>query len=248
MLTIGWAKENPPSLNSMPMGPIFIDPSARMSGGWTVFLEFRPHLAKEHFWNSLYWNFNPGEYIDTSVYEDVISLIVIFSLTIYNIIQYILYKTLYMDTKLSCNVLDIDYCKPIDLCNDWNPSIFYTCSIDRILFTLLFVQYSCVDLRTVSYEVPPQEMLSRDSVTVSVDAVCFYKVGGLYRTGFSFNFVFFSKNCLYFATSPSPALGCYLLYKNCQPIRVTVHSDLLRGWVLLHVGEGLQRIGKKCNF
>ena len=38
-------------------------------------------------------------------------------------------------------------------------------------------QYSCVDLRTVSYEVPPQEMLSRDSVTVSVDAVCFYKVG-----------------------------------------------------------------------
>merc|ERR1719322_249171 len=36
--------------------------------------------------------------------------------------------------------------------------------------------YRCVDLRTVSYEVPPQEMLSRDSVTVSVDAVCFYKV------------------------------------------------------------------------
>ena len=39
-------------------------------------------------------------------------------------------------------------------------------------------KYSCVDLRTVSYEVPPQEMLSRDSVTVSVDAVCFYKVRG----------------------------------------------------------------------
>ena len=36
--------------------------------------------------------------------------------------------------------------------------------------------YRCVDLRTVSYEVPPQEMLSRDSVTVSVDAVCFYKI------------------------------------------------------------------------
>ena len=28
----------------------------------------------------------------------------------------------------------------------------------------------------MSYEVPPQEMLSRDSVTVSVDAVCFYKI------------------------------------------------------------------------
>merc|ERR1712227_408363 len=37
-------------------------------------------------------------------------------------------------------------------------------------------KYSCVDLRTMGYEVPPQEMLSRDSVTVSVDAVCFYKV------------------------------------------------------------------------
>jgi len=36
--------------------------------------------------------------------------------------------------------------------------------------------WNSVDLRTVSYEVPPQEMLSRDSVTVSVDAVCFYKV------------------------------------------------------------------------
>jgi erythrocyte band 7 integral membrane protein len=36
--------------------------------------------------------------------------------------------------------------------------------------------FRCVDLRTVSYEVPPQEMLSRDSVTVSVDAVCFYKI------------------------------------------------------------------------
>ena len=42
-------------------------------------------------------------------------------------------------------------------------------------------KYSCVDLRTVSYEVPPQEMLSRDSVTVSVDAVCFYKVRSLYH-------------------------------------------------------------------
>ena len=41
-------------------------------------------------------------------------------------------------------------------------------------------KYSCVDLRTVSYEVPPQEMLSRDSVTVSVDAVCFYKVNLLH--------------------------------------------------------------------
>jgi erythrocyte band 7 integral membrane protein len=47
-----------------------------------------------------------------------------------------------------------------------------------ILFSNKFLSfiYRCIDLRTVSYEVPPQEMLSRDSVTVSVDAVCFYKI------------------------------------------------------------------------
>ena len=33
-----------------------------------------------------------------------------------------------------------------------------------------------VDLRTVSFDVPPQEILTKDSVTVAVDAVVFYKV------------------------------------------------------------------------
>ncbi|XP_065581826.1 band 7 protein AGAP004871-like isoform X4 [Artemia franciscana] len=36
--------------------------------------------------------------------------------------------------------------------------------------------YRKVDLRTVSFDVPPQEMLSRDSVTVSVDGVVYYRV------------------------------------------------------------------------
>ncbi|XP_046453937.1 band 7 protein AGAP004871-like isoform X11 [Daphnia pulex] len=36
--------------------------------------------------------------------------------------------------------------------------------------------YRKVDLRTVSFDVPPQEVLSRDSVTVSVDAVVYYRV------------------------------------------------------------------------
>lgn len=36
--------------------------------------------------------------------------------------------------------------------------------------------YRCVDLRTVSFDVPPQEILSRDSVTVAVDAVVYYRV------------------------------------------------------------------------
>ena len=36
--------------------------------------------------------------------------------------------------------------------------------------------YTKVDLRTVSFDVPPQEILSRDSVTVAVDAVVYYRI------------------------------------------------------------------------
>ena len=33
--------------------------------------------------------------------------------------------------------------------------------------------------RTVSFDVPPQEILTKDSVTVAVDAVVYYKVSDL---------------------------------------------------------------------
>merc|ERR1739846_141170 len=33
-----------------------------------------------------------------------------------------------------------------------------------------------MDLRTVSFDVPPQEILTKDSVTVAVDAVVYYKI------------------------------------------------------------------------
>ncbi|XP_006811351.1 band 7 protein AGAP004871-like [Saccoglossus kowalevskii] len=36
--------------------------------------------------------------------------------------------------------------------------------------------YQKVDLRTVTFDVPPQEILSRDSVTVAVDAVVYYRI------------------------------------------------------------------------
>ncbi|RWS28337.1 band 7 protein-like isoform X2 [Leptotrombidium deliense] len=36
--------------------------------------------------------------------------------------------------------------------------------------------YSKVDLRTVSFDVPPQEILSKDSVTVAVDAVVYFRI------------------------------------------------------------------------
>ena len=39
-----------------------------------------------------------------------------------------------------------------------------------------FAQVRIIDLRTVSFDVPPQEILTKDSVTVTVDAVVYYKV------------------------------------------------------------------------
>ena len=35
--------------------------------------------------------------------------------------------------------------------------------------------FETVDLRTITFDVPPQEILTRDSVTVTVDAVCYYR-------------------------------------------------------------------------
>ncbi|XP_039301152.1 band 7 protein AGAP004871-like isoform X2 [Nilaparvata lugens] len=46
-----------------------------------------------------------------------------------------------------------------------------------IFFILPCIDSYCkVDLRTGSFDVPPQEVLTRDSVTVCVDAVIYYKV------------------------------------------------------------------------
>ncbi|XP_065647906.1 mechanosensory protein 2 [Hydra vulgaris] len=36
--------------------------------------------------------------------------------------------------------------------------------------------YSKIDLRVISFDVPPQEILTRDSVTVSVDAVTYFRI------------------------------------------------------------------------
>ncbi|RCN39379.1 hypothetical protein ANCCAN_14693 [Ancylostoma caninum] len=51
------------------------------------------------------------------------------------------------------------------------------CFILGIFFVLPCIEsYTKVDLRTVSFNVPPQEILTKDSVTTSVDAVVYYRV------------------------------------------------------------------------
>merc|ERR1711936_878565 len=37
-------------------------------------------------------------------------------------------------------------------------------------------KYEKVDMRTATYEIPPQEILTKDSVTVFVNAIMYYKV------------------------------------------------------------------------
>ena len=36
--------------------------------------------------------------------------------------------------------------------------------------------FQVIDLRTVTFDVPPQEILTKDSVTVTVDAVCYFRI------------------------------------------------------------------------
>ncbi|XP_028394956.1 band 7 protein AGAP004871-like isoform X2 [Dendronephthya gigantea] len=46
-----------------------------------------------------------------------------------------------------------------------------------IIFILPCIdEYSKIDLRTVSFDVPPQEVLTKDSVTVTVDAVVYFRI------------------------------------------------------------------------
>ena len=56
--------------------------------------------------------------------------------------------------------------------------MIWQCGVGLILeYTFCFdFQIMVMDLRTVSFDVPPQEILTRDSVTVAVDAVVYYRL------------------------------------------------------------------------
>ena len=53
---------------------------------------------------------------------------------------------------------------------------FSLCTQLEIYMMYAIFTCSCVDLRTGAFDVPPQEILTRDSVTVTVDAVVYYQV------------------------------------------------------------------------
>ena len=114
-------------------------------------------------------------------------------------------------------------------------------SLQSTSFLASFITSSCWHL--LFYDVTPW-------VRIHMDRFFFHGLGKDMHysagkdTGCSLNIVFFPKNCRKFATPPSSALCCYWLYKNCQPIGVTVHSHCVESF------EGLLqrcRRGRGCS-
>ena len=61
---------------------------------------------------------------------------------------------------------------------DNSPKHFFaTFHLEPLKIFVFWLQIVVTDLRTVSFDVPPQEILTKDSVTVSIDAVVYYKIG-----------------------------------------------------------------------
>ena len=68
-------------------------------------------------------------------------------------------------------------------------------------------------------------------------------------TGCSSIIVYFSKNSRKFATSPSPALGCYWLYKKLTANRtLALFWELWRSLTAMKARPGLQWLVKKHDF
>ena len=57
------------------------------------------------------------------------------------------------------------------------PVVLKIFDIFEFMYNFFFdFQIVVTDLRTISFDVPPQEILTKDSVTVAVDAVVYYKI------------------------------------------------------------------------
>jgi len=88
-----------------------------------------------------------------------------------------------------------------------------------------------VDLRTVSFDVPPQEILTKDSVTVSVDAVVYYKISNPMSSVCTSQMQTILLVCWHLQLSetflePSP-------YKSFYQIGITLAIRYLNNWILL---------------
>ena len=105
-------------------------------------------------------------------------------------------------------------------------------NVTRIVFYYL-LKISC----SISYQPQDCWLLHRNrNLHNHLQQTTFNRTEGLY--------VICYKNYRKFVPPPSPALGCYWLYKNYQPIGVTVHSHCVESF------EGLLqrcRRGRGCS-
>ena len=80
-----------------------------------------------------------------------------------------------------------------------------------------------MDLRTVTFDVPPQEILSRDSVTVTVDAVIYYRVSNPTMVSI---FIWHAET--YISSVYDDGFGFSLKQTNQNPSRFSVDTRYLR--------------------
>lgn len=57
-----------------------------------------------------------------------------------------------------------------------NYPVANSCTTGMFFIVPCLEEFKKIDLRTLSFDVPPQEVLTKDSVTVSVDAVVYWRV------------------------------------------------------------------------
>ena len=103
-----------------------------------------------------------------------------------------------------------------------------------IFFVLPCIEsYTKVDLRTVSFDVPPQQVLTKDAVTVNVDAVVYYRVCNatvsvsnvevrLYKSLLSAIFLCLSCRSFNSSLSPHGRRVTFVITANIN-LRVSVH-------------------------
>merc|ERR1711963_571965 len=101
-------------------------------------------------------------------------------------------------------------------------------------------QIRVIDLRTVSFDVPPQEILTKDSVTVAVDAVVYYKINSPMAA--TCNVEDFSKSTKLLA---STTLRTILGTKSLSEI--LSDREIISGDILFHIDRATDPWGVKVE-
>ena len=89
-----------------------------------------------------------------------------------------------------------------------------------------------VDLRTLTFDVPPQEILTKDSVTVSVDAVVYIRLTNPIASVINVENAQYSTRLLA-ATTLRNILGTKSLQETLQDRESLAHHMQVRDWTIM---------------